>query len=261
MSHFHSKTLAVPEGIGTDRDLPPEIREIAGLRSDVIAWTALDPQYESDLCRSTCCAISFPFLVVPCLWPHGIIFSPCLCAAAYSSQNRMKSQYWILTGTELKVVIKSYEVCLPGCCRTGSLVKSIPLENITDCAVQSPGTGCGAASTGPLPSMYVDTASSGKGSDGGQRHEAIGYGLAGYSWFISEVLHRRDIVKGRSAPPVDSYNTNGAEVVTAIPVMDRGSSANDSVEARIQKITKLHEDGLLTTEEYTKKRQEIIDSI
>jgi hypothetical protein len=108
----------------------------------------------------------------------------------------------------------------------------------------------------------VDTASSGKGSEGGQQHEAIGYGLAGYSWFISELLHRRDIVKGRSAPPVDSYNnTHGVEVVTAIPVMDRGSSVNDSVEARIQKNTKLHEDGVLTTEEYNKKRQEVIDSI
>jgi hypothetical protein len=77
----------VPEGIGTDRDLPPEIRDAAGLRNEVIAWTALDPQYEPDLCRITCCAISWPFLVVPCLWPHGIILSPCLCAAAEPNEE------------------------------------------------------------------------------------------------------------------------------------------------------------------------------
>jgi hypothetical protein len=261
MSQSHPKTPVAPEGIGTDRDLPAEIRGAAGVRGDVIAWVALDPQYEPDLCRIACCMVAGPQLVMPFLWPCALLTSPVLCALAYSAQNTIKNQYWILTSTELKLINKSHEACLPGCCRTGNVTKSIPLDSITDCGVQSPSTGCCASCAGTLPSIYVDTASSGVGSDGQQQHEAIGYGLAGYSWFASEVLHRREMLKGRLAPPLNSYNIHCADVVNAIPVMDRGSTVNDSVEARIQKITKLHEDGVLTTEEYAKKRQEIIDSI
>jgi hypothetical protein len=229
----HLNTLDVPEGIGTDRDLPPEIRETAGLRSEVIAWTALDRQYESDLGRITYCATFGPVLLIPCFWLHGIILFPCLCAAAHSSQNRIKNQYWILTSTELMVITK-----------TGRLVKSIPLDNIITCGVKSPTTGRCSSCVGALPSIYVGTASSGGGSDGGQQYDAFGRGLAGYSWFTSEILHRRDIIKGRSALPSSSDIIHAADVVNAIPVMDRGSSVIESVEARLQKITKFHEDGV-----------------
>jgi hypothetical protein len=246
MSQFDSKMSAVPEGIGTDGTLPPEVRDVADLRGDVIAWTAFDPQYESDLRHFTrCMSCAVPALLLPCCWPLAVFFCPFFCAAGCSHYRDLKNQYWVLTSTELKVI-----TCLTS-------VNSIPLENITDCGIQDTGrlTEC----TGTLPSIYVRTRS---GQDSHALLQYDGYCLTGYIWFISEVRRRRDIVKSSLPPPLSGYvDDPDVEVVTAIPVMDRGSSVNDSVEARLQKIAKLHEDGIVTTEEYAKKRQEIIDSI
>jgi hypothetical protein len=80
---------------------------------------------------------------------------------------------------------------------------------------------------GSLPVIYVFTARNGKDSDGGLQHDAFGYGLTGYGWFISEVRRRRDIARANLPPPLNSFvDDPGAEVVTAIPVMDRGNSVN-----------------------------------
>ena len=101
-----------------------------------------------------------------------------------------------------------------------------------------------------LPTIYVDTASVTQG----QQHEAEAIALAGSERFVKEILNRRDIVTGRVAP---SYADT--PVVEASVAMDRG--ADRSAADRINEITKLHQSGVLTQEEFDKKRQDIIDSI
>jgi hypothetical protein len=121
---------------GSLEDLPDDICDMAGLRSPVMAWTALDPELEKNIGVQTCCAMFGPFLLLPCLWPHLAVSWPCLCVAAGKA---IRNKYWILTETELKVVTKGYDVCcVPGLCQTGNEIKTIPLENITDCGVSAP---------------------------------------------------------------------------------------------------------------------------
>jgi hypothetical protein len=263
---YNSQTMPNhPTNVGTKHNLPEHVRAMAGLRNEVIAWTTLDPEHEGDIERYACCRTFGPLLVCPCFWPHMIILSPCLCAACISLSNGSKSQYWILTENELKIVSTSHDqCCLPGCLTSGDIVKSIPLENITDCGVQSKANACGNQCAGDLPKMYVDTASSQEG-----RHEAAAVALAGHEWFIREILNRRDIVKqgggwGASAvPPMHSNTVAPAPAVmaTAVEMMERGDTTRRSAAERIKEITQLHESGILTNKQYEKKKQEIIDSI
>ena len=146
-----------------------------------------------------------------------------------------------------------------GCCSTiGDRVKSIPLDTITDCGIAAQDSGCGKCYTG-APSIYIDTASSGgNAGQNASRHEAVGYGLSGYDWLVTEIIARRDTLKGHNhhlsspQPPPPIYNG-----------MDRGESSKkgESVESRFQKIKDLRNLGLLDESEYEKKRQEIIASI
>jgi hypothetical protein len=249
----YSKQQARPVSVGTKVNLPDDIREMAGLRSEVLAWTALDPDHEGDIGHYACCQAFGPLLVLPCFWPHMIILSPCLCAACSANTNRIKNQYWILCDNELKIVSKSFDTCcIPGCSQSGNNIKTIPLANITDCGVQASGKGCTNQCTAQLPTIYVDTASVTASSPG--QHEATAVALAGSEWFVKEILNRRDIVMGRAGAPTYA----DAAVVEATVAMDRGDrSAAD----RINEITKLHETGILTKEEFDKKRQDIIASI
>jgi hypothetical protein len=171
--------------------------------------------------------------------------------------NGSKSLYWILTENELKIVSMSFDqCCLPGCFQSGNTVKSIPLENITDCGVGARGNTCGNQCVGDLPNIYVDTASAKEG------HEAEAVALAGHEWFISEILNRRDIVKqgGGAAVPMHSYSAPAPAMATVV-AMERGDTTRRSAAERIKEITRLHESGILTNEQYEKKKQEIIDSI
>jgi hypothetical protein len=260
----YSQLTTRPENVGTSHNLPQDIREMSGLRDEVIAWTSLDPAHAHDIDSIVFWQTFGLFLVIPCLWPHLIIFGPCLYNGLYSTKNAMLSTYWILTETELKIVTRSYDKCVfPDCLQSGNIVKTIPLENITDCGLASQGTGYLARSTGSLPCIYVDTASS-----NAHAHEAMA--LAGQDWLIREILNRRDIVKqghrmvAGVAPPstidTSSYYVPPTFIATAV-AMERGGTNHRSAEERIKELTKLRKGRYLTNEQYEKKKLEIIDSI
>jgi hypothetical protein len=250
-----------PGNYGNKHNLPEHVREMTGLRNEVIAWTSLDPKHEGDIEYYACCQLSGRLLVIPCFWPFMIILSPFLCTECISESNRIKSQYWILTENELKIVSESHDQCpcVPGCFQSGNTVKSIPLENITDCGVQARGNGFGKRCAGDLPIIYVDTASA---KDG---HEAIAVALARQQWFIREILIRRDYVKQGQGAALLTHSTSAAlapVMATASAVMERGGdTTHRSAAERIDEITQLHTSGILTNEQYEKKKQEIIDSI
>jgi hypothetical protein len=260
----YSQPTTRPANVGTSHNLPQDIRDMSGLRDEVIAWTSLDPAHARDISSIVFCQTCCPLLLLPCFWPHLIILSPCLCSGLSATKNAIFSTYWILTETELKIVIKSHDrCCFPNCVKSGNILKTIPLENITDSGLVSKATGCVVGCTGDVPSIYIDTASS-----NGQAHEATALALAGQEWFIREILNRRDIVKqGRGmvagvALPIDtsSYFAAPTLVPTAI-AMERGGTNPRSAEERIKELANLREGGFLTNEQYEKKKQEIIDSI
>lgn len=147
--------------------------------------------------------------------------------------------------------------CVPGCWRTGDTVKTIPLENITDCGIREPGTGCVGKCAGSLPIMYVDTASD-LGSLPDQ-HEATAIGLADYQWFMEEILNRRDAIKGFVRSNYPQRHQQGVVGHDGTEAMDRGGPS--SAAERIRTVTELHQSGVITEAQFEKKKQEIIDSI
>ena len=237
-----------PPNVGTSADIPDELLSVAHLQKDkIVAWVTIDDEFKENIGRFICCSTFGIFLFVPCFWPHLLIIWPCLLAGKVSSERIIHNTYWVLTTTEIKIIVTSHDGC---CGRNGGQVKSIPLDTITDCGISAPNTTCGQ--TG-IPSIYVDTASSG----GKSGHEAIGYGLSGYDWLVAEIIARRDVLKGHINSPPPPPPTNAE--------MDRGETskevASSTVESRLQKIKDLHNIGLLNAVEYEKKRQDIIASI
>jgi hypothetical protein len=254
-----SKLASHPEALEGDASLPADIRAIANLRNRVVAWTALDPNHESEVNGYVCGRTFGIFAILPCFWPHLLLCWPCLCAAKVNGVNSIRSQYWILTETELKVIVTRHDAsCIPGCHEVGDVVQTIPLENITDCGVSGRATGLLNQCAGSLPEIYVDTASVRQG----QAHEATGVALAGHERFVQAVLNQRDLVKGGHAagtPSAAVVPANSVAATAAYPVMERG--AERPTADRIKDITTLYESGVLTKDEFDKKRQEIIDSI
>jgi hypothetical protein len=239
-----SKLPSYP-ALETDATLPADIRAIANARHPVVTWTALDPSREAEV-------DGYAFNVVcgfvpPCFWP-------CLFGPKVNLVNSIRGQYWILTETELKVIVTRHDAsCIPGCHEVGDVVQTIPLENITDCGV------IGRAQSllnRSLPGIYVDTAS----VRPGQGHEATGIALAAQERFVQAVLNQRDNVKGGQAAGTPSaVVTTTAAAATAYPVMERG--AERPAAERIKEITALYESEVITKDEFDRKRQEIIDSI
>jgi hypothetical protein len=103
-----------------------------------------------------------------------------------------------------------------------------------------------------LPTIYVDTASSGNTSNG-VGHEATGLALANYESFIRQILDGRDASKAghSSGPATMSMNR-----------VDNAGYVGDKLPAeRIADIKELYESGILSQQEYDQKRNEIISSM
>ena len=256
---FRTMTSKIPRppNVGTSADVPDDLCSLAHLqRNNVIAWVTLDEQFEGKIGHVTCCASFGVFVFLPCFWPHLLIIWPCLLAVKLSADRVIRNTYWILTTTEIKVIVKSHA----GCCGTnGDQVKSIPLDTITDCGVMAKNTACCKCYEG-VPTIYVDTASSGARSSehSSSKHEAVGHGLAGYDWFMAEILARRETLKGHNNTP-HHLSSSSSPIVYAHAEMERGESS--TVESRLQKIIELRNLGVLSEVEYEKKRQDIIASI
>jgi hypothetical protein len=125
-----------------------------------------------------------PLVVLPCFWPYLLFLWPCLWSAATRVENAARSQFWILTEQELRIVSLDHEgCCIAGCVKSGVNCKVIPLENITDAGLDATGKGFLNKCAVDLPTIYVDTASSGNtASSVGRGH---GLALPNYESFIA----------------------------------------------------------------------------
>jgi hypothetical protein len=253
---FASKT-PIPPNVGTRANIPNDVLKIAHLqRERVVVWAALDKKFQQTIGDVTCGA-TFQAFMIPCLWPFLLFLWPCLLADKIAMENAILHTYWVLTTTEIKVIVKQHD----GLCGTnGEKVKTIPLDSITDCGVSAGDTYCGGGCVG-LPSIYVDTASSGHGTESdASYHEAVGLGLSGYDWLVSEIIARRDTLKGHnihhllsSSPAPGAMNTG----------MDRGEESNEAetIESRLKTLENLRNADVLTETEYNTIRREILSSI
>jgi hypothetical protein len=237
----------------TKHNLPEHVRQVAGLRGDVITWTQLDPNLENKLEQYACCRTFGPLVVCPLFWPHLLILWPCLWSAATKVENAARSQYWILAEQELRIVSLDHDgCCIPGCVKSGVNCKAIPLENITDAGLDATGNGCINACAGDLPTIYVDTASSGSTASG-VGHEATGLALANYESFIRQILDGRDAYK--------AGHRSGPSAMSMQRVDNAGYVGGKSSAERIADIKEFLESGILTQQEYDQKRKEIISSM
>jgi len=151
-------TTQVSPGLGTAASFPGEIGRLAHIApQEVVAWTTFDEAKAADVDCYACGQAFGQGLVLPCFWPFLLVLSPCLLAGCAAEANRYKAQYWVLTREHLKVVTLDHDrTCLPGLCRSGLVVNSIPLERIIHCGTDAKGEG--AFSCCDLPNIYVDDA-------------------------------------------------------------------------------------------------------
>jgi hypothetical protein len=74
MSHNYTNTPSNMSTItATKHNLPEHVRQVAGLRGEVITWTQIDPDLEKKLGRYACCRSFGPLVALPCFWPHLLI--------------------------------------------------------------------------------------------------------------------------------------------------------------------------------------------
>ena len=210
--------------LGTNDNLPSHVREIARLRSQVLAWTALDPRLTpGEIEAFACCSRICLLIVVPCFWPAMLWLLPCIYCNVRTLKNDILNSYWILTKSDLNVL-------------TTHFVVSIPLESIKTCGTKmNREICCINCFVKPLPSLYVDTITFTWMEDG-PLHSAEGFGLANQDLFRSEILKRRDIVKRdcmkNNLSPRKEIMTPMSRALIATPAMERGSakSAADCME-------------------------------
>ena len=260
-----------PANAGTAQNLPQHIRDAATLHGQpvIIAWTQFDPALEKELGRYSCFSVMAPFfpLLLPCFWIHFCCLAPCIIPCALAGKaaivNGAKSQYWILTDRELKIVSLDHDVwSCAGWSKTGNIVKTVPLEQITDCGLDARGNGKLNQMAGDLPTIYVDTASSGANPKG-PSHEAVGLGLEHYAWFLQQLQNQRNTLQGAGA-------VGAASIVSAIMSRPPGSithastvggSNNKTTAERLAEIKQLKDQEIISQAEYDQKRQQIIAGI
>ncbi|MGH3053977.1 MAG: hypothetical protein ACRDL7_03250 [Gaiellaceae bacterium] len=198
-----SKPIPTPIDAGhrqnLPKDLPKDVRTIAGLRDEVVAWTCLDPALDKTLDKYAFWCTFGRRMAHPLRWPALIVRWPRLLSKRASLAGEARNTYFILTTKELKVVTLEYDRgCVGGWVRSGVVNRTIPLENITHAGSDARGTGWANNRKGDMPTIYFDTASA-VAVRGVKQHDVVGLGLKDSEWFVDQVLIQRDAVKGRVA--------------------------------------------------------------
>jgi hypothetical protein len=208
-------------------------------------------------------------LIVPCLWPL-LIAAPLVMACAKMDQNRVKNQYWILTTAELKIVTMDYEC--PGCCgaSSGTSVRTIALEDITGGGVRLPGKRCcdphheetccccNSCCSEALPTFNVTYRYYDETTHGAiDKPWAVGTGLLDHASFLQKILDQRDVVKGTNIGTAAVPTTTA---IATIEPMQRGGGGigESSPTQRMKHVKDLYENGLISSNEYEAKRQDIL---
>jgi hypothetical protein len=193
---------------GISDDLPDDVRDIVGLpeQTKVIAWTSYDPKKQGILCcdYSVLLANSCLAVMTMIFFFYGFIFGPIffwLCIPLVvlsvpvwvSRVAALKQRYWVISENHLFMITKSHDMCslIPGCCRSGSNVLSVPLENIVDCGVTESVTVCFIST--PCK-VYINTIHKTPQS----AYEYTALNLSNYKEFVQAVLNQRNLVKDQN---------------------------------------------------------------
>ena len=121
--------------------VPAHVLAAAQPRSSVLEMVAASddsPLFSHFLCKS-----AGPALMLPCLWPVLCCALPCIVGGAKTAEYDARSRVLLLTQGEVISLSLGHDLwCCPGCSRSGTEVKNIPLEQITDLALDQQGRGC-----------------------------------------------------------------------------------------------------------------------
>lgn len=240
---------AGPEGVGTKDNLPQNVRVMAALKSNVVAWTTFDPEFHAAIFPRACCRAFGPTLFWPCLWPFAILCSPQFCINSVAATKRIKNQFWILTEDELTVVVCDRDDNNrrnPGYsqrAQNSQNILTIPLKDITHCGVAPTEKSCMDLCTKQISCIYVNSAEG--------KHEVTGIALSGHDWFVQEVLNRRDVVVQGA--------TTDVGINKATPAMDRGFPPPTTADLP-RDVQKLRAEGVLTDEQVQTKVPKIFCS-
>jgi hypothetical protein len=123
--------------------------------------------------------------------------------------------FWILTETELKIVVVNHDTCFPkNLKQSGDVVRTIPLDSIIACGVDST-----IRESRLLPLVFVDISEPRVREDGTLIHSAVGLGLTGHDWLAQEIVRRcdrlRPDVRSAAAPLVAPNIDDGRLSTTA----------------------------------------------
>jgi hypothetical protein len=225
-----------PSNVGDDSTLPRNVRAVAGLRSPTIAWTTMDPKYErnfqewisdsmiSDFIMRVVWVPLWIFIAQTMVLPMWVVV--CFLFVPIKSYPHPRNYYWILTETELKIVMVNHEqFFLKGIKQSGDFVRTIPLNSVVACGVEF-------GKRKPLvPQLYVDIAEPEEDTDGTVTHTAEGLAVAGPDWLAQEILRRRDLLQQDASGHGDFNNTDIQQSFHIAPVLsprlDNDEAAKD----------------------------------
>lgn len=239
-------------------DFAPIVQRAA--RSRIIDFLQPDPTWEAEkyfLCSQV--AACWP-LLLPCFWPHAVIVctlggSCCLVGNAAATAGMMKSRAFVLTEREVLIIQKecsSCYCCFTPCsgCTTGEIIETLPLANITDLVFQGKGSNCcvTACITPPTEVLLQTNTGCGVGQGTNKMPLAamLGANREAIQRFKHAVLDQRDSLTGQVAPTPMALGAPGHMAPAA---------------QRMAQLKELQQQGLITAEEFERKRQAIIEQM
>ncbi|GMI27907.1 hypothetical protein TeGR_g2764 [Tetraparma gracilis] len=203
-----------------------------------------------------------------CMMVHPIVLccAPCIitsnvCCLKENIKDKVEATHVAISRDGVRYVVDRH----PSGCRMsfqdqGLVSKTIPFNKITDCDVSEP-----AGKSGPiccmvenvLTTVNIDTASSGgvvtADGAGGKNHELTLPGLVDPHQFKSDIWA---MVRGDG---VDGVGGTASTVQVTGMAMARGAA--EGVEERMDALTRLREQGFVSSEEFEEKRKAILEDL
>jgi hypothetical protein len=258
----------VASGLGTSEDLPDDVHDLADLAPGdrVVAWTCYDPNHEGNLWTASCASTSYdPWTDINLCWCCHF----CLKLPKKLHRTREATQdYWILGEKNLYQVRRRLDSCfISGCCVVTSRSVAVPLKDIRPTIRRLPIACCIESPEAIGLNWWHD-------DSWGNSFYSDAACLKSQKIFLKEILKQRDLVA--SSPSVasaasaqitmdrgeDQAQPLVPSTATAQITMDRGDlDGPRSIQERLQLITKLVGEGLVSQEDFDRKKQEILDLI
>jgi hypothetical protein len=216
---------------------------------EVVAWWKIPTEYHKGVTLKPI----LPLLVCPCFWPHAVVLSPCLCAYCFCSMKTLPTVSTILTKTHIVSTMMPTGPC--AICGNGGLdSKMINVNTIQGVSVDNVGTCC-ADLQAPSASVTLSTMHSTGGENPGMTNDEIQiYGSEPDK--IAYLMRNRakfgvGVVEPALAAPY------AAQIVRAEPP---APPAGDPMQ-QLTQLTAMKDAGLITEEEYAKKKNDILSSM